>query len=259
MLRVFIGYDERQPVSFSVLSQSILENASVPVQITPIRLHTLPLKRQGLTPFTYSRFMVPYMCNYKGWGLFLDADMVLLDDIAKLFDKGNTKYKVMVVKNPMKFEWASLMLFNCAKCEILTPDYIEKANNLHGIGWAEDHEIGDLPREWNHLVGYDEEREDAKLVHYTQGVPAFPETQSQEYSKEWHGFAQRALAAVPWDNLMAQSVHATNVNDTFLPKFLFEEDNFTPKPKYKKIVMDLIKEKRKQQDGNAKHNQEQHS
>lgn len=259
MLRVFIGYDERQPISYNVLAQSIIENSSVPVQITPIRIHTIPLKRTGLTPFTFSRFMVPYMCGYKGWALFLDLDMIVLDDIAKLFEYRDNKYKVMVVKNPKKFEWASLMLFNCYKCENLTPDYIEKSNYLHSIGWAEDSEIGEIPREWNHLVGYDHEREDAKLVHYTQGVPAFPETVEEEYSKEWHGLAQRCMGTVPWDNLMATSVHATHVNDVALPKFLFEDDDFTPKPKYKETVMSLIKQKKEIQDGNAKHAQEQHS
>jgi hypothetical protein len=46
----------------------------------------------------------------------------------------------------------------------------------HGIDWLSEDLIGDLPREWNHLVGYDAPRSDAKLVHYTQGMPIFEET-----------------------------------------------------------------------------------
>ena len=35
VFRVFIGYDERQAVSYTALQQSILETASQPVSVTP--------------------------------------------------------------------------------------------------------------------------------------------------------------------------------------------------------------------------------
>ena len=164
-LRIFIGYDPRQPVSFNVLAQSIMVRATKPIAITPLIIQTLPIQRVGLTPFTFTRFLVPYLCDYKGWGLFLDADIILRDDISQLFALRDEKYTVMVSKNEHRFEWASVMLFNNAKCQILTPDYIEKADRLHQIAWEDETKIGDLPREWNHLVGYDKERTDAKLVH----------------------------------------------------------------------------------------------
>lgn len=68
MHRIFIGGDPRQVVSLSTLIWSITKNAKEPVSITPLVLETLPIKRQGLTPFTWSRFLVPYLCNYQGWG-----------------------------------------------------------------------------------------------------------------------------------------------------------------------------------------------
>ena len=42
MFRVFIGYDERQAVSYTALHHSILETASQPVSVTPLILNTLP-------------------------------------------------------------------------------------------------------------------------------------------------------------------------------------------------------------------------
>jgi len=39
--KIFIGYDPRETVAFHVLSQSILENSSIPVSITPINLKNL--------------------------------------------------------------------------------------------------------------------------------------------------------------------------------------------------------------------------
>ncbi len=222
MLKVFIGYDERQPVSYNVLQHSIIRNASQPVSITPLVLKQLPLKRVGLTPFTFSRFLVPYLCNYDGWALFLDIDMVAKGDIAELFAKANEEYSVMVSKNKLQFEWASAMLFNCSKCQILTPGYIEKADKLHLINWAAQSEIGDLPREWNHLVGYDKPRTDAKLIHYTQGVPCFPETETCEWAGLWNEEHGLTNSAMPWEYLMGPSVHAATLNGKRVPNFHIE-------------------------------------
>lgn len=222
MLRIFIGYDHRQPIAYNVLQQSIFTRSSKPVAITPLVLPQLPFKREGgLTPFTFSRFLVPYLCDYKGWALFLDIDILLADDISKLFDLADDRYAVMVSKNEIRFEWASVMLFNCGHeaNKKLTPKFVEKADRLHQISWCEENEIGDLPREWNHLVGYDKERDDAKLIHYTQGIPCFPETNDCEKANEWHTEHKMMNGAVGWIHLMGNSVHAALVGDKVLPKY----------------------------------------
>ena len=86
MLRIFVGHDPLQPASTTVLVHSIISRASKPVCVTPLSLKTLPIKRRGLTEFTYSRFLTPYLCDYQGWSLFLNAHMLVLEDIAKLFE-----------------------------------------------------------------------------------------------------------------------------------------------------------------------------
>lgn len=238
MLRVFIGYDHRQPVSVTALTTSIVAQASQPVAITPLVLPALPIKRQGLTPFTYSRFLVPHLCNYEGVGLFLDADMILNADIAGLFALMDDS-AVMVAKNKHRFEWASVMLFNCAHPDNrkLTPEYIETADKLHGISWTDS--IGDLPPEWNHLVGYDEPKE-AKLVHYTQGVPAWPETAACEQADLWRKWATVAITARPWAELMGESVHSVEIpGGKKLPKFLFDLDKQCVRPEYESVVRGL--------------------
>lgn len=220
ILRIFIGYDPRQPISLNVLQSSIYRLSSKPVAIVPLVLPTLPIKREGLTPFTYSRFLVPYLCGYEGWALFLDADMLLMADIAELFALVEDKYAVMVSKNSLAFERASMMLFNCAKCKILTPEYIESAPRLHDISWAPADEVGDLPRFWNHLVGYDCARDDPKLIHYTQGVPAFPQTNDCEHADKWFLAHQNMNFVTNWLDLMGNSVHAAQLPDgTRVPKF----------------------------------------
>jgi hypothetical protein len=176
------------------------------------------MKRAGLTPFTYSRFLVPYLCDYKGWALFIDVDMLVRTDISELWDMRDARMALMASKNTMKFERASLMLFNNELCDVLTPQYVETANDLHSLGFLPDHLVGDLPREWNHLVGYDEPRPDAKLVHFTQGVPMFPETKDCEYAEEWKKYAQTSVGSVPWSDLMGNSVHAKPVLDRLKTK-----------------------------------------
>lgn len=207
-LPIFIGYDHRQPVSFMTLAHSLIGHSSKPLAITPLVLGTLALRRVGLTPFTFSRFLAPRLMDYSGWALFLDIDMMARADPAELFALADDRYAVMVVKNPLRFEWTSMMLLNCKKCSVLTPEYVEHENGLHKIAWAPEEEIGELPAEWNHLVGYDPPNENAKLVHFTQGVPAFSETRDCEYGEEWRQMAQSAFSSVAWRELMGNSVHA---------------------------------------------------
>ena len=214
MIRVFIGYDAREAVAFSVLAHSIHARASEPVAIAPVRLSELKgvyrRERNALqsTDFSFSRFLTPYLCGYEGWAIFMDCDMLVMDDIARLWALRDDRYAVQVVKHvhvpredvkflgekQTKYEkknWSSVMLMNCARCAALTPDYVNTATGLelHQFKWlASEALIGDLPHDWNHLVGYDPPGR-ASLAHFTIGGPYFPEYRDCEYAREW--FAER--------------------------------------------------------------------
>lgn len=212
MLNIFIGIDPRQPVAYNVLQFSILRRSSVPVSITPLVLPQLPIKRRGLTDFTFSRYLPPFLCDYRGYSLFLDADMLCLGDVAELFSWAETAplAPVYVVKNAQRFEWPSAMLFHNAMCRTLTPAYIDDAANApQAMEWARGN-IGDLPPEWNHCVGYDAMKP-AKLVHYTQGIPLWKEVQDCDYAAEWLAEHEASNATVSWLELMGGSVHAQPV------------------------------------------------
>ena len=215
MIRTFIGYDSREAAAFSVLAHSINARASQPVAIAPVMLEQLrsayrrerdPLQS---TDFSFSRFLTPWLCGFEGWAVFMDCDMIMLDDIANLWGLRDERYAVQVVKHhhvpkeevkflgekQSKYEkknWSSVMLMNCAKCHALTPEFVSSASGLqlHQFKWlASDGLIGSLPAKWNHLVGYDTPRADASLVHFTIGGPYFREYRDCEYSREW--FAER--------------------------------------------------------------------
>jgi hypothetical protein len=217
MLRIFIGYDERQAAAYNVCRFSIERRSSVPVAITPLKLDTLPLKREGLTRFTFSRFLVPYLCGYEGWALFMDSDFLVLGDVREFEDLAfmASTAAARVSQNEKRFEWASLILFNCGHPanRILTPQYVATANDLHRLSWLKDDRIGDISRCWNHLVGYDQPRPDAKAVHFTQGLPIFPETEGSEYAEQWRAEHKAMNSTKPWQETMGNSVHAAMTKD----------------------------------------------
>ena len=210
-IRVFIGYDTREAIAFSVLSHSIHTRASQPVSIAPVMLsqleHVFRRERNALqsTEFSFSRFLTPYLCGYEGWAIFTDCDMLMLDDVAKLWALRDERYAVQVVKHmhvpkedvkflgavQTKYEkknWSSVMLMNCARCKALTPEYVNRASGLelHQFKWLEgDHLIGELPPRWNHLVGYDAPDPRAGLAHFTIGGPYFKAYEDCEYANEW--------------------------------------------------------------------------
>jgi hypothetical protein len=211
MINVFIGYDSKERVAYNVLSHSIIQNSTKPVAITPIALNNLKddfvRERNALssTEFSFSRFIIPHLMNYRGWALFMDCDMLMFEDIAELWRLRDDKYAVQVCKHDYtpktdtkflgqvqtKYEkknWSSFMLMNCAKCSALTPDYVNSASGLelHQFKWLEgDHLIGDLPLEWNWLVGEYDHKEDVNNVHYTEGGPWFEEYKDVDYSQDW--------------------------------------------------------------------------
>jgi len=214
-LKIFIGYDNREKIAYHVLSQSIIENSSIPVSIMPIKLENLKKfykRKKGLkdsTEFSISRFLTPYLSNYKGYSLFLDCDFIINGDIAKLLsiikkDKNKVLWCVKHKHNPketkkflgekqLKYEkknWSSFVIYNNKKCKILTPKFVSKANGLylHQFRWTKDNLIGSIPRTWNILVGYDKIPKKFNALHYTSGGPYFKEFESLESSKYWYEY-----------------------------------------------------------------------
>ncbi len=213
-MKVFLGYDPRESVSYHVASHSILRRSSIPVQITPLALTNLggDFKRERTplqsTDFSFTRFLVPHLCGYKGWAVFMDSDVLMRTDIAELGRLCNLTnfYKAVFVvkhdytpKDESKFlgerqskyekkNWSSVMLFNNYRCRKLTPEYVNQATglNLHQFDWTIEDQIGELEKDWNHLVGEQPPNPSAKLVHFTRGGPWFPEYRKCEFSGEWY-------------------------------------------------------------------------
>ncbi|MDA8553790.1 hypothetical protein N9K98_01095 [Luminiphilus sp.] len=242
--RVFIGYDERQAVSYTALQHSILETASLPVSVTPLILNTLPITRRGLTPFTFSRFLVPWLCNYQGHALFLDADMFLVSDICEMTQYFNDDHAISVVRSIAQFEQSSVMLFNNAhpKNKTLTPDFIQNtAENMHGLCWLDEADIGEMDGKWNQLVGYQECQGVTGNLHFTMGVPAFPETSTSEFGQVWTDCAKRAIGVTKsWGEIMGPSVHSVQINGQHFPKYVYSQESGEVRLEHRGLVSSLL-------------------
>ncbi len=217
-IKWFIGFDQVEAVAYHTLCHSILSRATVPVEIIPIKrsmlkeIHNRPLDPNQSNEFSFTRFLVPYLCNYQGRAIFTDCDMLMRVDAKELIDLAGDYYAVQVVKHdytpkhstkylgtvqypyPRK-NWSSVMLFNCSHsdCKQLTPRYVNQASglDLHRFKWARDTRVGELPREWNHLVSEYSPNPEAKIVHWTVGGPYFKEYENCEFAEEW--FNERNL------------------------------------------------------------------
>ena len=213
-IRIFSGYDPRIPAGFHVFNHSVNRLSSSPVQIAPLIQHQLRCAgaytrsedEKASTPFSLTRFLVPYLCEYRGWALFADgSDMLVTDDIYDLWQMRDDAYAVMCVKHdytpssgkkffghdqytyPRK-NWSSLMLFNCSKCKGLTREAVNtfQPSWLHQMKWTDDAAIGDLPPGWNYLAGEQTLSVDTpQLIHYTNGLPGVPGAPQTSADKHW--------------------------------------------------------------------------
>ena len=170
------------------------------------------------TEFAISRFLVPYLAQ-TGWALFTDCDVLARNGAAGLEEYADPKYAVLCVKHNYqptdtakmdgqvqsryhRKNWSSVCYWNCdhpANKRLLTLEYINSVpgRDLHAFNWLKDEEIGELPSEYNYLVGTSK-CADPKIVHFTEGTPHMVGYYDCEYADEW-----RAELAANHQDLLA--------------------------------------------------------
>jgi len=227
-LNIFVGFDDKvEPVAYAVFCQSVIEHSSIPVSFTPMALNTLSeyteTHKDGSNSFIYSRFLVPYLCGFKGTALWVDGDMIVRGDVAELLYEFDPSEAVKVVKHsyktkhPIKYlgaknedypkkNWSSVMLWNCGHHlnKQLTPRFVMEKDGkyLHRFEWLKypEEQVGKLDETWNHLVGEYNYDQDAKLAHFTLGTPCFNGYQDCDYSDEWFDTYKRMIYPLTGNN-----------------------------------------------------------
>lgn len=225
VLHVFVGFDTRnygQTLAFEGCYRSIMAKSNT--NKYDIKIHQLNLKeliKDGLfyrdydilasTEFTYTRFLVPYLCDFKGKAVFCDSDFIWDVCVSEVFDYLKDDHAVACVKHnyiprksfkmdsraqtvyPRK-NWSSLMVFNCEhpSTKQLTVSAVNEKSPawLHRMQWAEDDEIDEIPYQYNYLVGY-YHTNDAKVYHYTDGGPWHPGYEDVQYGDKWSQYISK--------------------------------------------------------------------
>ncbi len=217
MIPIFYGFDPREEFGAHVFVSSVIHHASRPVSLIPLHLDLFTAfydagQRDGTNSFIYTRFLIPFLQDFKGWAIFADgADMLCRADIAELWALRDQYKAVQVVghdyatRHPVKYlgtkmesrnedydrkNWSSLMLINCSHFawRQMTPEVVTKLSGreLHGFHFLRSQdELGFLPMEWNWLPQEYGPNPAAKIVHYTVGVPGFPAYSATEMAEEW--------------------------------------------------------------------------
>lgn len=220
-MRIYIGYDRAENRAYQVACSSLsLYTNIVPEPLDSDRLQANGLLRRSVdkrgqmydlpsnapcsTEFAVSRFLVPILCQ-SGWALFVDCDVVFMANPQYLLAHADDKKAVMVVKHKHHGEgtkmggmaqtdyprknWSSVMLFNCnhkANRRLSLQDVNDRpGRDLHAFYWLHDSEIGEIPAEWNWLVGVQEKPEVPKIAHFTHGGPWIPNWSPSEHDDIW--------------------------------------------------------------------------
>lgn len=214
MKKVFIGWDKNEEVAYEVCKHSIKRHLNSNIEILPLIQKQLrddgcyfrPIDNLSTTEFSLTRFLVPYLSGYQGFSIFMDCDFLVTHDINLLFEIIDKNKAVSVVKHDYKPQsntkadgkpqylyprknWSSMIVFNNEhpSNKKLTRDLVnlETPQFLHRFSWLSDDEIGEIPHEWNYLVGWYFDIKLPKAIHYTEGGPWFKECKNCEFSKEW--------------------------------------------------------------------------
>jgi hypothetical protein len=136
--------------------------------------------------------------------------MLCRSDIAALEQLRDPRMAVQVVKHdyetkhPVKYlgtalecgngdyprkNWASVMLINCYNMawRRITPATVWKMRPLEllGLRFIDDERIGELPAEWNWLADEQGPNDQARILHWTAGIPAMPAYADAPHAREW--------------------------------------------------------------------------
>jgi len=216
------------------------KRCSVPLDIQ--RISQLDLEKRGVwkraqdpkqsTQFTYSRFYLPYLMNYKGWAYFCDDDFLILQDFAELIDLCDDKYAIMCVQHDYKptetsklrgceqalyprKNWSSSFLINCGHpankaCTLKLLNEAPHGGFLHRFTWiTDDSLIGEIPMKWNFLVGWHDKFKTGVpgCVHYTLGGPWYPDYREalpplNDYQEEWFAELKEYEKTLPCPRLL---------------------------------------------------------
>ena len=218
-IRLFVGWDKREEEGGLVFLKSLLSRTTQPLELTFLTEavgERLGIASDGTNSFSKIRFVVPWMCGFKGRAIYLDCvDMLLLAPLEELWALADgsalqvaphdykTRHPKKYVGEPMEAANLDYPRKNQSSCmiwdnayyphRVLTPEFIAKqpGSFLHRFEWIKDQgRIGNLPLEWNWLCDEYGDNPEAKLLHWTAGAPFMAHYKDSPMSNHWHESAR---------------------------------------------------------------------
>lgn len=177
MIRVFVGCapDGADAESQAVLEYTLRSRCSLPVDITWMIASRDSLSmwsgwdmRRWATPFSGFRWAVPAVCGFQGRAIYMDSDVIVLGDLAELWQMPLEPGQAVAARSASKF---CVSLWDCAAAQrhLLTYSKLLRADG-HDRQSAYFRKHPGLVRafglEWNYLDDADA-GPFAKIVHYT--------------------------------------------------------------------------------------------
>jgi hypothetical protein len=186
-VRVFVGTDSAQMLGVKLLEYSIKKYASISVQVEPIDDAGIPEPQdpanRSRTGFSFSRYKIPELCDYRGRGIYMDADMQVFTDILDLWNRPFDGAHVLYADGPPEKGRVPQFSVLLLDCEQLRWDVKEIVSGFDQGRYAyadlmqrmcivpDDKKRAGLPFEWNSLEHFEPGR--TKLIHYTD-MPTQP-------------------------------------------------------------------------------------
>ena len=180
-VQIFVGTDESQMLAAKVLEYSVKKHATMSVNFARMCNVSVPLpkdpRNHPRTGFSFCRFLIPSLCHYSGRAIYLDADMLVFDDICKVWDLPMGEADVVCAEQPSekgRIRQYSVMLMNCSKLRWTIEEIVsglddgkyDYAQLMYDFCIVPPEKIAaTLPHEWNSLEFYDAGK--TCLVHYT--------------------------------------------------------------------------------------------
>lgn len=179
-IRVFIASTPSEWLPARVLECSIRETTSANVEVAQLHTFNRPIpmpchpESRPRTPFSFQRFLIPELCEWRGQALYLDADMQVFRDINALWTCPMRGCDVQTVAagNSGRRGQFSVMLLDCAALKWQVEAIVD-ALDARRLTYEQlmyemrvARQIGrHLPAEWNSLEHY--EAGQTALLHYT--------------------------------------------------------------------------------------------
>lgn len=181
MIRIFIGTEEMQWLAAEVLKFSILRRTKAEVEFHELKDMNTGLQLKTYTGFSFNRWFIPETCHFEGKAIYLDADIVVLDDIEKFYNLPMNGNAVLCRPQPQhKSYFTSVMLLDCSKLKhwdvhewvvLINTGFLDYNHIMFMVDDTPPYvDFTPMPDAWNHLDKFDE---NTKILHYTS-VPHQP-------------------------------------------------------------------------------------